>query len=124
MSKYHSNWKSREDVINDFFDRDYNFKTREYTERAVPEGFPTEEEILYAGYETPSYEGYALVIYERDGKLYEVTGSHCSCYGLEGQWTPEETTWPALALRKDDAYDLPDPAAYRALVNSRLQEAA
>lgn len=27
-----------------------------------------------------------------DGKLYEVNGSHCSCYGFEGQWSPEETT--------------------------------
>lgn len=31
--------------------------------------------------------------------LYEVNGSHCSCYGLEGQWEEEETTVEALAYR-------------------------
>ena len=28
-------------------------------------------------------------ISDEDEKFYEVTGSHCSCYGLEGQWDPE-----------------------------------
>ena len=26
------------------------------------------------------------------GKLFETYGSHCSCYGFEGQFEPEETT--------------------------------
>lgn len=38
------------------------------------------------------YDGEACVIFERAGKLYEVNGSHCSCNGLEGQWSPEETS--------------------------------
>lgn len=33
---------------------------------------------------------------KRTGKLYEVHGSHCSCYGFEGQFTPEETTFEYL----------------------------
>ena len=28
----------------------------------------------------------------KTGKLYETHGSHCSCYGFEGQFAPEETT--------------------------------
>ena len=48
---------------------------------------------------TPAYEGYALLVYERGGKLYEVNGAHCSCHGLEDQWAPEETSWGALAMR-------------------------
>lgn len=56
-------------------------------------------EILLASYGTPSYEGYAFVLFRRDGKLYEVNGSHCSCYGLEGQWAPEEATVEALRHR-------------------------
>jgi hypothetical protein len=56
-------------------------------------------EILLASYGTPSYEGYAFVLFRRDGKLYEVNGSHCSCYELEGQWEPEETTVDALRHR-------------------------
>lgn len=26
------------------------------------------------------------------GELFENHGSHCSCYGFEGQWSPESTT--------------------------------
>lgn len=37
-----------------------------------------------------------MVVYRRDGKLYEVHGNHCSCYGLEGQWEPEEATVESL----------------------------
>lgn len=60
-------------------------------------------EILYASYECPPYEGYAHVIFRKDGKLYEVNGSHCSCYGLEDQWKPEETTVNALLFRPNVA---------------------
>lgn len=56
-------------------------------------------EILLASYGTPAYEGYAFVLFHRDGKLFEVNGSHCSCFGLEGQWDPEETTTEALRHR-------------------------
>lgn len=49
--------------------------------------------VLFAAYACYSYEGSAFVLYEQDGKLYEVHGSHCSCYGLEDQWQPEETSW-------------------------------
>lgn len=56
-------------------------------------------EIVYAAYDTPGYEGYAHVIFIKDGKLYEVNGSHCSCYGLEDQWKPEETLAIALLSR-------------------------
>jgi len=29
---------------------------------------------------------------KKTGKLFENHASHCSCYGFEGQWKPEETT--------------------------------
>ena len=54
---------------------------------------------IYAIYDTPPYEGYALVIYREDnGQFGVVEASHCSCYGLEGQWQP--TTMPYEALEK------------------------
>lgn len=56
-------------------------------------------DVLYANYETPPYEGYAHIIFVKDGRLFEVIGSHCSCMGLEGQWSPEETTAKALFFR-------------------------
>jgi hypothetical protein len=55
-------------------------------------------EILFAAYEG-DYECEALVVFRRNNKLYEVNGLHCSCYGLEGQWEPEETTAEALRHR-------------------------
>lgn len=51
--------------------------------------------ILFASYGEDNYSGNAFVLFEKDGKLYEVNGSHCSCYGLEGQFEPEETTLEA-----------------------------
>lgn len=55
--------------------------------------------VLLASYNYECYSGDAFVLFEKDGKLYEVNGGHCSCYGLEGQWEPEETTVEALRHR-------------------------
>lgn len=60
-------------------------------------------EILYAWYGYSDYSGDTHVIFRKDGKLYEVNGGHCSCYGLEEQWTPEETTVAALLFRPNVA---------------------
>jgi hypothetical protein len=56
-------------------------------------------EILLAYYSYEDYSGEAFVLFRKDGKLFEVNGGHCSCYGLEGQWGPEETTIDALLHR-------------------------
>lgn len=45
---------------------------------------------LFAYYSYANYSGDAWVLFEQDGELWEVSGSHCSCYGLEGQWCPEK----------------------------------
>ncbi len=55
--------------------------------------------ILLAWYGYGDYDGSAFVLFERDDKLYEVNGGHCSCYGLEDQWVPEETSVDALRYR-------------------------
>jgi hypothetical protein len=109
MERYFGHWSNYESMINDFFERDYITKAR----KPLPPEFPSEDEILFASYGGGMYEGDAVVLYRKDGKLYEVQGSHCSCYGLENQWEPEETSIAALALRKrkDDEY----PHAYHFL---------
>lgn len=56
-------------------------------------------EILLAYYSYEDYQGEAFVLFRRDGKLYEVNGSHCSCYGLEDQWSPEEVMLEELEHR-------------------------
>ena len=87
---YLNNWDSKQDVINDFFP--------EYREPKY-KGELDNINILLASYTYWSYDGDAFVLFEKEGKLYEVNGSHCSCYGLEGQWDPEETTKEALLHR-------------------------
>lgn len=57
--------------------------------------------IIFAAYSYVNHSGSAFVLFEKDGKLFEVNGGHCSCYGLEGQWEPEQTSWKFLAQRKD-----------------------
>lgn len=56
-------------------------------------------EVLFAAYTYEDYEGDAFVLFQNDGKIFEVNGGHCSCYGLEGQWEPEETSKDALLKR-------------------------
>ena len=58
-------------------------------------------EILLASYSYENYSGDAFILFRHGGKLYEVNGGHCSCYGLEGQWSPEGTTVEALQHRLD-----------------------
>lgn len=64
--------------------------------------------VLFAAYTYGDYSGDAFVLYEKDGKLFEVNGGHCSCYGLEDQWEPEEVPKEALLyrLRKGENYGL------------------
>lgn len=78
-----------------------NFKNNETisAEFRTPEGALDGANVLLAWYGYGSYCGDAFVLFEKTGKLYEVDGSHCSCFGLEGQWSPEETSWEALAKR-------------------------
>lgn len=83
--KYHGIFNKKRDV-------EYHFDVR----------LGKEVKILFAYYSYYSWTGMAFVLFEQDGKLYEVNGSHCSCYGLEGQWDPEETTVKALSMRKFD----------------------
>lgn len=67
--------------------------------------------ILVASYTYEDCSGSAYVLFERDGKLFEVHGSHCSCYGLSEssysgdtttQWEPEETFAAAIQHRIDN----------------------
>lgn len=55
--------------------------------------------ILFASYGQDNYTGDAWVLFENKGKLYEVHGSHCSCFGLENQWDAEEVVLKELKNR-------------------------
>lgn len=89
------------DGFNDWKDVQGNFSMDE----------PEPDQVLLAVYDTPSYEGYALVIYRKDSKYFVSQGGHCSCYGLEGQWEPEEYTKEVLTAQLErlisSCYDTP-----------------
>ena len=64
--------------------------------------------IIVASYTYEDYQGDAYVLFEKDGSLYEVYGSHCSCYGLnechynedeETQWKPEIADIESIKFR-------------------------
>jgi len=58
-------------------------------------------DVLFAAYTYENYSGDAFVLFTKEGKLFEVNGGHCSCYELEGQWQPEETSKEAVIKRLD-----------------------
>ena len=80
--------------------------------------------IILASYHQADYEGRAFVLYRQGDRLYEVNGSHCSCYGLEGQWQPEETSLEAIKHRLVEGYlgYLHDSVHCEDLFNARLKK--
>ncbi len=61
---------------------------------------------------------------DKDGKLYEVHGSHCSCYGFEGQFRLEESDAKALKFRaKGKNYGLFSTGGYDDNSDSNIDEA-
>jgi len=86
---YLENFSNLDDVL-----REFCVSSKEYNDINV----------LLAIYTYEDYDGSAFVLFERDGVLYEVNGGHCSCYGLEDQWDPEETSVEALRHRMENGY--------------------
>ncbi len=87
---YFGNWSDRAEMFKEF------------------EQEPLDVEILFASYDTYSYEGSALVVFRNNGVLFSVHGGHCSCYGLEGQWNPEtfHIATTEHILEKGDLWEL------------------
>lgn len=109
-----NDWNHKIDVIGDFEDIYLTRKEYEATESPYRnESYWLEKKakmkdtierykainMLFASYGCANYSGDAWVLFEQDGKLYEVNGGHCSCYGLEGQWEPEEVELNELQNR-------------------------
>lgn len=52
---------------------------------------PEPRKVYHANYDHGGYDGQATVIWQRGKKFYMLSGSHCSCYGLEDTgFEPEE----------------------------------
>ena len=92
---YLHDWSEKRDMVRDFA----GFYHDSDIDKAMP-GYD-HVDVLLASYSYENYSGDAFVLYRdtRDGKLYEVHGSHCSCYGLEGQWAPDVCDLESLRHR-------------------------
>ena len=84
ISDLETGWNNSQDVLRDF---------------RAPSGALKNCRVFVACYRDTDYSGSAYVLYASGKTLYEVHGSHCSCYGLEGQWEPEDTTIDSLRHR-------------------------
>lgn len=114
MPVYLHNWTNKIDLIANFediymTDEEYKMENAPYSNteffikrknelKNAIEKY-SDINILFASYGEDNYSGDAWVLFEQDGKLYEVNGSHCSCYGLEGQWCPEEVSLKEIENR-------------------------
>lgn len=93
------NWSEKIDVIGDF--KNIYATGKEYRMEEPPYGNEDYKNIniLFASYGSDNHSGDAFVLFEENGVLYEVNGSHCSCCGLEGQWETEEVSLKELENR-------------------------
>lgn len=77
LKLFHGEFENGSDVISEF---------------EIPEADRVGLTIHWAEYIPGDYCGSAFVLYEKDGKLFRADGSHCSCFGLEGQWEADPTS--------------------------------
>lgn len=95
MNKYFRNAGDYAALVEEFSDGRYDYKTKTYLP-IVHENFPTEDEIVLVYQDSGCYDDSIDVFFQRDGKLFNVEASHCSCNGYEGCWNPSEVTWEYL----------------------------
>lgn len=115
VDPYKDDWTCWADVARDFTGYVYGDEP--------PIAIPEPDEILLAGYQAGGYEGDAWVVFRNGDKYFEVSGSHCSCYGLEGQFDPEEYDDLDTFIRVIDArgVNYGVQGNYRALVLNELK---
>lgn len=78
--------------------KDFNIKMEELDQYRL--------EIVYMNEE--DYEGKAFLFmqHKESQKWYEVQGWHCSCFGFENQFQPDETMLECLLIRKGFVHDV------------------
>ena len=92
---YLNDFKDKTNVILEFFGLNYAKESEQKSRVANHKN----DNILFASYTYENYSGDAWVLFENNGNLFEVNGSHCSCYGLEQQWDPEPVVLKELENR-------------------------
>ena len=87
----------------------------------IDEDVIKDEEIIVAFYLYESYSGIASVLFKRDDKYFIVEGSHCSCYGLEGQWNEEEISLEYISHRIENGCFADWASHYEERIKERLR---
>jgi len=104
---YHGLFCEWDDVVMNFAGVTY---ADEADQKRARLSIPEPDEVLLAAYEYEDYSGDAVVIYRNGDKFYMNFGGHCSCHGLEDQWSPEEydrdTALAYWEKMRDDGYGL------------------
>lgn len=82
---------SKEEVVEHIKSDYINGEKNESENKSKLEGF--ELLIAYESVGSWGCDSSSFFLFKRksDGVLFENHGSHCSCYGFEGQFSPEET---------------------------------
>lgn len=90
--------KQRDELFLDFFSGGKSEIARQFS---IPLDELKDKHFLYAHYSYPydDYTAEAYLLFIENDKLYEVDAGHCSCYGLEGQFEPEEVPIEVLYHR-------------------------
>ena len=102
--QYYGDWNNVEDVFESFF-VGWDDKVRTKEGHEPPDNFPRHDQIIFAMNRGGGYEESCTVVFVENGKLMYVSASHCSCYGYEGQWDPDEVTWFQLWKMDPPDYD-------------------
>lgn len=89
---------------------------RAAVEREFNTKLPEDVGIRVAVYQQGSWDGAAFVLFKRGDRFYEVNASHCSCYGLEDQWVPEEVAVAEIVKRPTYLFGYDNEAIRKAVV--------
>lgn len=76
-----------------------NFESVKDVETEFDIKLDPKQQILFASYGQANYSGDAWVLLYQNEELFEANGSHCSCYGLEGQFELERVQLRELQNR-------------------------
>lgn len=94
----------------------------------VEAGSVVPDQVYLAAYDESEagYDGYADVVYRIGDRYFRVQASHCSCYGLEGQWEPEEYSREEFlgALERDMHFWCGESAEVREELRKLISEGA
>lgn len=77
--------------------REMYLQYQDYSYGDEPE-FPEHLHIFHSYYEYENYSGYGFVwgYNSKTNEFFYNSGSHCSCYGLEGQWDEDPYTYEQM----------------------------